>query len=169
MWILGALIVCSIVFLIWHNSHVKTCTRDGLSVHVRKKTSCDQTMLFSLSKKAQRIIQHSSIRDTPMGARIHRLWDGVVHELEDQDKAPAVSTMKQTIRLCLKNQPSEDACMFVVIHEMAHIGCATKGHTKEFWSCMKRLLHVAKLIGVYKTTSPEERVCGRPIGPEPNL
>lgn len=40
--------------------------------------------------------------------------------------------------------------MFVAIHELAHIVTNELQHTDKFWNNMKKLLHRAEDIGVYK-------------------
>lgn len=39
--------------------------------------------------------------------------------------------------------------MFVVLHEMAHLMTTTVGHTPEFWSNFRRILHDASSIQIY--------------------
>lgn len=60
--------------------------------------------------------------------------------------------------------------MFVAIHELAHIVTNELQHTKKFWNNMKKLLHRAEDIGVYKyvdySTNPVE-YCGMMIDSSP--
>lgn len=60
--------------------------------------------------------------------------------------------------------------MFVAIHELAHIVTNELQHTKKFWNNMKKLLHRAEDIGVYKyvdySTNPIE-YCGMMIDGAP--
>ena len=41
--------------------------------------------------------------------------------------------------------------MFVVLHEMAHLMTTTIGHTPEFWTNFKQILHDAVGAGIYHT------------------
>jgi len=92
----------------------------------------------------------------------------MIHELVDGGNAPAVTHDKTTIRICLDDNPSINALMFVVLHELAHVGCHTVGHTDEFWDGFASLLEAARRIGVYNVHDPMERVCGTEIGPGPS-
>lgn len=60
--------------------------------------------------------------------------------------------------------------MFVAIHELAHIVTNELQHTKKFWNNMKKLLHRAEDIGVYRyvdySTNPVE-YCGMMIDGAP--
>lgn len=149
-----------------HNRHLKRCARTG--VYIRAESSCDREAAFleRVARKVQTILNHPSLRER-IRARILSRWDGTIHELDDQSRAPAVSTGKRDIRLCLKGDPSENAALFVIIHEMAHIACHSNGHTEEFWKIMREILEVARRIGVYTTHDDKARVCGKEIGPEP--
>jgi hypothetical protein len=40
--------------------------------------------------------------------------------------------------------------MFVVLHEMAHLMTTTVGHTPEFWTNFKKILHDAVGVGIYR-------------------
>ena len=64
----------------------------------------------------------------------------------------------QKIVVCLRdktNPPNyplvdENTVMFVVLHEMSHLMTETIGHTPEFWSNFKRVLHDAVRLSIYK-------------------
>lgn len=60
----------------------------------------------------------------------------------------------QKVVLCLRSKLLEDihdmnTIMYVVIHEMAHIGCPEYGHTPLFKSIFKFLLEQSIVIGIY--------------------
>jgi hypothetical protein len=42
-----------------------------------------------------------------------------------------------------------NSVMFVVLHEVAHLGVESVDHPMEFWECFKFLLGEASLIGIY--------------------
>ena len=144
-----------------HNRHLKRCG----NVVIRSGSSCDLEAAFlaRLREKVKIILDHPSIRPG-IRRRILSRWDGTVHELDDQSNAPAVSTGKREVRLCLKGSPTEDAALFVILHEMAHIGCISTGHTDEFWDCMRSLLSAARSAGVYTDHDASSKVFGTAIG-----
>uniref|UniRef100_A0A6C0F1V9 WLM domain-containing protein n=1 Tax=viral metagenome TaxID=1070528 RepID=A0A6C0F1V9_9ZZZZ len=57
--------------------------------------------------------------------------------LRDKTKAPAYPLIE------------ENTVMFVMLHEMAHLMTETIGHTQEFWTNFKRILHDAVKLGIY--------------------
>lgn len=64
----------------------------------------------------------------------------------------------------------DNTVMFVMLHEMAHLMTTTVGHTPEFWTNFKRVLHDAVQCGIYtpinynKTPTP---YCGMTITDSP--
>ena len=60
--------------------------------------------------------------------------------------------------------------MFVAIHELAHVASESVGHTDEFWSNFKFLLHEAEGLNIYKPidykNEPQE-YCGMTITDNP--
>lgn len=154
------------IIIAGHNNHLKKC-REGM--YIKASSSCAREAVFlkRLAGKMHHVLDDQSLQGTEIQARIRRRWDGTIHELDDHKNAPAVSTGKQTIRLCLKGSPSEDAAFFVILHEMSHIACKSKGHTDEFWGIMRTLVRAAKRAGVYTNHDTEARVCGTEIGQIP--
>ena len=64
----------------------------------------------------------------------------------------------------------DNTVMFVLLHEMSHLMSTTVGHTPEFWTNFKRILHDAVQCGIYtpvnysKTPTP---YCGMTITDSP--
>ena len=81
----------------------------------------------------------------------------------------------EKIAICLRNKTDNkitdlNTIMFVTIHELGHIMCISKGHTPEFWSCMKFILEVAEELGLYKPINYKEspkKYCGMEINSSP--
>ena len=81
----------------------------------------------------------------------------------------------EKIAICLRNKTDNkitdlNTIMFVTIHELGHIMCESKGHTPEFWSCMKFILEVAEELGLYKPINYKEspkKYCGMEINSSP--
>jgi len=152
------------VLCVGHGRGIKQCAKTG--VYIRAGSSCDREAAFldRVANRAKTVLEYTGERTRE---RILQRWDGSIHELEDQSNAPAVSTSKRDIRLCLKGNPSEDAALFVIMHEMAHIACKSKGHTDEFWDTMREIIDAAKQSGVYTSHDSNARVCGKVIGEMP--
>jgi hypothetical protein len=65
---------------------------------------------------------------------------------------------KQKVFMCLRQRNekeelvTENVLVFVAIHEMAHMGTASIGHTPEFWNNFAWLLKQAEAIDIYEYT-----------------
>ena len=109
-------------------------------------------------------------------ATIRSRWNGTISEIPN-DTEVAYSLDKKTIALCVRSSSSSsndalesvNACMFVLIHELAHIATPDFGHTPLFWENMKVLLEMAEQLGFYVEEShvPEKTFCGHPLGTSP--
>lgn len=63
----------------------------------------------------------------------------------------------QRIVVCLRDKTKpptyplidQNTVMFVLLHEMAHLMTETIGHTQEFWTNFRRILHDAVQVGIY--------------------
>jgi hypothetical protein len=84
----------------------------------------------------------------------------------------------QKIVVCLRDKtkpPSyplidSNTVMFVMLHEMAHLMTETIGHTQEFWTNFRRLLHDAVKIGIYSSVNYAQKptpYCGMVISDSP--
>lgn len=65
---------------------------------------------------------------------------------------------KEKVFMCLRQRNakeelvSENTLVFVALHEMAHMGTSTIGHTPDFWNNFAWLLTQAEALGVYTYT-----------------
>lgn len=65
---------------------------------------------------------------------------------------------KEKVFMCLRQRNakeelvSENVLLFVALHEMAHMGTSTIGHTPDFWNNFAWLLTQAEELGIYKYT-----------------
>lgn len=106
-------------------------------------------------------------------ANIRRRWNGTLAETpKDEDVAFSVS--KDSISVCVRDEhgglESENTCMFVLIHELAHVATDTYGHQPEFWANMRFLLELAELTGSYSYQdfdTVETSYCGRKLAGSP--
>jgi hypothetical protein len=83
----------------------------------------------------------------------------------------------EKIVVCLRDKTSppyplieENTVMFVLIHEMAHLMTASIGHTPEFWTNMRKLLHDCIQLGVYQSVNYAKnpvKYCGMIISDSP--
>lgn len=65
---------------------------------------------------------------------------------------------KQKVFMCLRQRNTQEELVdeniitFVALHEMAHVGTASIGHTPDFWNNFAWLLQQAESLGVYEFT-----------------
>ena len=65
---------------------------------------------------------------------------------------------KEKVFMCLRQRNtkeelvSENTLLFVALHEMAHMGTSTIGHTPDFWNNFAWLLKQAEELGIYEYT-----------------
>jgi hypothetical protein len=73
----------------------------------------------------------------------------------DADTTSYSENKGELIVVCLRDKRhpypfvDENTVMFVLLHEMAHLMTTTIGHTPEFWTNFKRILHDAVQAGIY--------------------
>ena len=96
--------------------------------------------------------------DPPIARFIARFQPDAFIENDMQSSDTSYSENKgQKIVVCLRDKTKspeyplieKNTIMFVMLHEMAHLMTETIGHTTEFWTNFKRLLHDAVKVGIY--------------------
>lgn len=159
-----AIVVCAISVLLFGTRRTKRCGR----TMIKPSASCarEGAQLAKVAALCWAVVNGPDIHETPMAARIRDRWDGAVHQMHDTLGAPAITTHKTDIQLCTERASSLDAQVYVCLHELAHIGVSSVGHTPEFWTCFRALIDQAVRMGVY-THDANGSVCGTRIGPVP--
>ena len=91
-----------------------------------------------------------AITSSPLVDRIAAQWDGDISEA----RLPGHTDAKRRIAICVRHprtgqvQDLNDS-MFVVLHELAHVGTPDHGHTPLFWENFRKLLDLAVGANVY--------------------
>lgn len=102
-------------------------------------------------------------------------WSGTLSETPDR-KDIAYAVAKDSIHVCIRTKAdptqleSINTCMFVLLHELAHISTDSYGHKPEFWANMRFLLELAEATGHYRYEdfeSSDTTYCGRRLGSSP--
>jgi len=157
-------IIGSLVVLWNHGNRTRVCG----SHHISESASCSREgrLLQDARRKCEMVLSHPSVRDTPWVRRARTQWDGSIHQLIDRGRAPAVTSNKTDIRVCLDSVSSDNALFFVTLHELSHVAVDSYGHTPEFWRCFEAFLRAAIDMGIYVHDHRGE-VCGSPLGQMP--
>ena len=134
-------------------------------------------LLDKIDMKIQKIIDKCQEKDKE---NVHLLKENYNSNTlqEAPENSPHVSysvNKGEKLAICLRNKTDNkitdiNTIMFVTIHELGHIMCISKGHTDEFWSCMKFILEVAEELGLYTPINYKEapkKYCGMEINSSP--
>lgn len=100
-------------------------------------------------------------------------WNGTLAETPGGSDI-AYSIGKDSVYVCVRGEGGElddiNTCMFVLLHEIAHIATDSWGHTDDFWDNMKFLLELAEKTGTYTYQdfdASHVTYCGRKLGGSP--
>lgn len=134
-------------------------------------------LLDKIDMKIQKIIDKCQEKDKE---NVHLLKENYNSNTlqEAPENSPHVSysvNKGEKLAICLRNKKDNkitdiNTIMFVTIHELGHIMCISKGHTDEFWSCMKFILEVAEELELYTPINYKEvpkKYCGMEINSSP--
>ena len=109
----------------------------------------------------------------PRLENIRRRWNGTLAETKN-DSDVAYSVGKDSVFVCVRAEDgsleSENTCMFVLIHEFAHLATDEYGHPPEFWGNMRFLLELAEVTGAYSYEDFDAQLtsyCGRTLAASP--
>jgi hypothetical protein len=116
--------------------------------------------------------------DEPYQRLISNFNPDVLEENDLDASSTSYSENKgERIVVCLRDKTTkpyplidENTVMFVLIHEMAHLMTYSVGHTPEFWTNMRKLLHDCIQIGIYRPVNYSKNpvhYCGMTITDTP--
>jgi len=115
--------------------------------------------------------------DEPYQLLLSRFNPDVLEENDITADSTSYSENKgEKIVVCLRDKAppypfvEENTVMFVLIHELAHLMTSSVGHTPEFWTNMRKLLHECCQMGVYRAVNYSKnpvKYCGMTITDTP--
>ena len=102
--------------------------------------------------------------------RIIERWNGKLFETRQH---AAITEDKEKIKVCIRDEKNKllktEVARFVIMHELAHVGCNSWGHTDQFWETFKKLLEMANVLGFMTTAIPTQTTyCGTAVGSDPS-
>ncbi len=169
-WILLLLVIVLGYAAIWYKqskypmAYVES-TVDGQRYYVRnlgdKQQAADR--LARVRIKLKKLCDYLGVKhgEKPFVKQLVQNFDGNSDQFSESTPE-AVHTSytvdKQKVFMCLRqrNQQEElvdeNVITFVALHEMAHVGTASVGHTPDFWNNFAWLLQQAESLGVYEYT-----------------
>jgi hypothetical protein len=147
-----------------------------------KETAVD--LMAAIRKDLMKLREHYAgdiglASDPPIARFLARFQDDVFVENDMGSADTSYSENKgQKIVVCLRDKTKapeyplidKNTVMFVMLHEMSHLATETIGHTSEFWTNFKRILHDAVQIGIYTPVNYARQpmpYCGMTISDSP--
>jgi len=138
--------------------------------------------MAEINEKVDKLLRHykddpSSMSDHRIRVMIERFNPQNLCENDINADSTSYSENKgEKIVVCLRDKTppyklvDSNTLIFVLLHEMAHLMTTTIGHTAEFWTNFKQILHDAAGIGIYRpenyAKNPVE-YCGMKITDSP--
>jgi hypothetical protein len=138
--------------------------------------------MASIRAKLEKIVEHfkdpNFKQDEPYQRLITRFNPDSLEENDISAQSTSYSENKgEKIVVCMRDKTTppyplieENTVMFVLIHEMAHLMTASIGHTPEFWTNFRKLLHDGIECGIYipqNYTKNPVQYCGMTISESP--
>ena len=112
--------------------------------------------LAEINNNILKLINHCENIDKTNFNRLKKRYNpSSLFELVDKSIYTAYNVNKgEEIAICIRDKNNKllddmNSCMFIIIHELAHIMTITEQHTPEFWDNMRQLLEKAEECGVY--------------------
>ena len=136
---------------------------DGKEYCVRDRGKVDEAadLLASTTTKCKVLIEHF-YKDSPNSEITKNLIKNfnpkTIQETLPTSSYTAYSENKgEKIAFCLNKKKGDPTTLidsntltFVALHELAHLGTTSVGHTPEYWKTFKEILNKAVEIGIYK-------------------
>jgi len=118
-------------------------------------------LLSQIREKLEKFVEHlqKQFKDDDRVKQIKENFrSDKISEGSESTKYTSYSINKgEKIVLCIRSKDEQkklvdlNTMMFVVLHEIAHIGTKSIGHTPEFWDNFKWILKEAVNTGIYKS------------------
>lgn len=137
---------------------IKSTIDDRVYMVAKLPDSLDAAnFLAKININIQKLIDHCKHINKTNFKRLKELYNpNSLFELVDKSKYTAYNVNKgEEIAICIRDKNNKllddmNSCMFIIIHELAHIMTITEQHTPEFWDNMRQLLEKAEDCNVYK-------------------
>ena len=135
--------------------------------------------MSEIRSNLEKIVEHvKQYHEEPYKRLVEKFNPNVLEENDLGAQSTSYSENKgEKIVICLRDKTTApfplielNTVMFVLAHEMAHLMTETIGHTQEFWTNFRRLLHDSVKIGIYSSVNYSQKptpYCGMIISDSP--
>lgn len=161
-----ALVACAgILFMFFYISYLS----------YEEEMDSGSELLSEINHRCERYLQHISspqYRSEPLFKNIlNRFGKNRIKGMKPGGDAAFTVDKGREIRLCLPDDYEMNTAVFVMLHELAHVGTDATGHPPVFWKNFSRVLEVAMEAGVYKyqnfSGASPGQYCGKKITYQP--
>jgi wobble nucleotide-excising tRNase len=173
--------VLALMYTSGPQNNVEVKASDGRSYKVQNLPDKEEAAerMSEIRTNLQKIIEHvKQYQEEPYRRLVERFNPDVLEENDLGAQSTSYSENKgQKIVVCLRDKTQApfplvelNIVMFVLIHEMAHLMTFSVGHTPEFWTNFRKLLHESIQCGVYRAenyTKNPVQYCGMTISESP--
>jgi len=154
-----------------------TSRLNGKTYQVRRLPGAQEVAdrLCQLERSLRRMMRRARdmLPADPRLLAIKARWNGTLREARPGNDI-AYSISKDAVYVCVRDAAGRlgdlNTCMFVLLHELAHVATDEWGHPPQFWANMQFMLEVAERTGYYTYQSFEGAhvtYCGRHISSSP--
>ncbi len=158
------LAIVIVLFLIYREYHTRKMVQSFLS----PRTKAEEERLAALIQRGDQLVDYVYKNEYPskeVSQRIHKNWYSLREKKKIGITPPTTDTPGFVInkdvamQICLTKSPENphelddfNTNMFVLIHEIAHLGAIEYDHGPEFLSVFKKLLRASLDIGIWEYT-----------------
>lgn len=162
-------------------NNVEVQASDGKSYKVQnlpdKQDAAER--MSEISSNLKKLIGHvKQYHEEPYKRLVEKFNPDVLEENDLGAQSTSYSENKgQKIVVCLRDKTQapfplvdKNTVMFVLLHEMAHLMTSSIGHTPEFWTNFRKLLHDGIECGIYHPENYSKnpvQYCGMSITESP--
>jgi hypothetical protein len=173
--------VLALMYTSGPQNNVEVQASDGKKYRVQnlpdKQEAADK--MAEVCKNLKTLIEHvKQYHEEPYKRLVEKFNPNVLEENDLGAHSTSYSENKgEKIVVCLRDKTTApfplvdtNIIMFVLIHEMAHLMTYSIGHTPEFWTNFRKLLHEGVQCGVYRAenyTKNPVQYCGMTISESP--
>ena len=178
-----ALVVLGLAWWWWSTNRSMVYRKSyitGKEYFVKNMGKCDMVAdrLAELEVHLRKFLNEAAILypEDPLIKNIRTRWSGTLAETPENSKDIAYSVSKDSIFICIRTEDGQgvqdfNTAVFVLIHELAHVGNNSWGHNHQFWASMRTLLEMAEATGFYTYQDFGGRdvvtFCNRQLGSSP--
>lgn len=162
-------------------NNVEVQASDGKKYKVQNLPDKEEAAerMSEIRQNLQKLVEHvKQYHEEPFKRLVEKFNPDVLEENDLGAQSTSYSENKgEKIVVCLRDKTTApfplvdgNIVMFVLIHEMAHLMTFSVGHTPEFWTNFRKLLHEGIQCGVYRAenyTKNPVQYCGMTISESP--